>query len=303
MGATATGKSALAVRFGRRFGGEVVSMDSRQVYRHMDIGTGKVTESERGGLTHHLLDILEPDEAGSAGRHAVLVKAAIREIDARGRVPILVGGTGLYFDAVFRPLIEVGMTRSQIEEIRREFDPLATGELYAELERVDADRAAQLSPNDRVRITRALEIFRASGTRMSEHLRAQAEAAETDRAEYLKLVLTMPRETLRRRIDRRTRRMYDAGWCDEVKALINLGYRPGCPGMQSLGYEEIASAISAGTDPRETVESVITRTQQYAKRQETFFRREADAVWLDVTAPDYPSRAEDLVRTFLGRPE
>jgi tRNA dimethylallyltransferase len=303
MGATATGKSALAVRLGRRFGGEVVSMDSRQVYRHMDIGTGKVTEEQRGGLTHHLLDTLEPDEAGSAGRHAGLVRAAIREIDGRGRVPILVGGTGLYFDAVFRPLIDVGVSRSRIEEIRSALGSRSTADLYVELARVDADRAAQLSPNDRVRITRALEIFRATGVPMSDHFRGQDSGSEEERVFYLKLVLTMPREKLRDRIDQRTRGMYDAGWCEEVGGLLERGYGPGCPGMRSLGYEEIASALSGGADPRATVESVITRTQQYAKRQETYFRRETGAVWLDVTAADYPSRAEDLVRTFLDRPE
>jgi tRNA dimethylallyltransferase len=200
-------------------------------------------------------------------------------------------------------LIDVGAERSRIEEIRGELEGRSTDDLYAELGRVDADRASQLSPNDRVRITRALEIFRATGIPMSEHVGAQADRSQGERAEYLKLVLTMPREMLRERIERRTRAMYDAGWCDEVKWLIDRGYGPGCPGMQSLGYEEIASAISACADPRATVEAVITRTQQYAKRQETYFRREADAVWLDVNAPDYPSRAEDLVGAFLGRPE
>ena len=303
MGATAAGKSALGVRLARAIGGEVVSMDSRQVYRGMDIGTGKITREERGEVRHHLLDILDPDESGSAGRHAELTREAMGDIVDRGGVPLLVGGTGLYFDAVFRPFIDLGVPHERIAEIRAGFDELATEKLYAELRLVDAPRAAQVSPNDRVRITRALEVFRATGVPMSEHFREQAAVADAGSEQFLKLVLTMPREALRARIERRTRAMYEAGWVDEVKGLIDRGYGPDSPGMKSLGYEEIAAVLAAGSDPGATVGEVITRTQQYAKRQETYFRKEPEAVWLDVTADDYPARADALVEGFLGRPE
>jgi len=303
MGATATGKSALGVRLAAEFGGEVVSMDSRQVYRGMDIGTGKVTREERGGLPHHLLDVLDPGETGSAGRHAELAHSAIDEIAGRGRVPILVGGTGLYFDAVFRPFIDLGVSNDRFDEIRAEFEGRPTRDLYEELRRVDPHRAGRLSVNDRVRITRALEVFRATGMPMSDHFRKQAARPGKGAEGFLKLVLTMPRATLRERIERRTRAMYEAGWIEEVKRLLDRGVGPDSPGMRSLGYEEIAAALAAGTDPRGTMEEVITRTHQYAKRQETYFRKEADAVWLDVSAEDYPTRASALAKAFLREPE
>ena len=303
MGATATGKSALGVRLARAIGGEVVSMDSRQVYRGMDIGTGKITPEERGEVPHHLLDILSPDEAGSAGRHAEMALEAMRDIARRGRVPLLVGGTGLYFDAVFRPFIDLGVSDDAIAEIRAGFEGRSNEQLYDELSRVDASRAAQLSPNDRVRITRALEVFRATGVPMSEHIGAQPAESRSGLGRALKLVLTMPRAALRDRIERRTHAMYEAGWVAEVSGLIERGYGPGCPGMKSLGYEEIAAALTEGADPEATVSDVITRTHQYAKRQETYFRREADAVWLDVTAHDYPAVAGTLVEEFLAHAE
>jgi tRNA dimethylallyltransferase len=303
MGATATGKSALGVRLAIRFGGEVVSMDSRQVYRGMDIGTGKITKAECGGIPHHLLDIMDPDENGSAGRHARLAGQAMDDIQSRGAVPVLVGGTGLYFDAVFRPFIDIDVSDERIAQIRAGFDGRGTDELYAELQRIDPERAARLSVNDRVRITRALEVFLATGVPMSAHIADQGGTDDAERAAIcLKLVLTMPREELRSRIARRTRAMYDAGWVDEVKHLIDAGYGPDCPGMRSLGYEEIAAALRSGADPANTVQDVITRTHQYAKRQETFFRKETAAVWLDVSAPDYPADAEALVEEFLKWP-
>lgn len=301
MGATATGKSALGVRLALRFGGEVVSMDSCQVYRGMDVGTGKLPLRERGGVPHHLLDILDPDETGSAGRHAALARSAIAEIAGRGAVPILVGGTGLYFEALFHPLIDVEAPPDEIDRIRRGFEGRPTGELYDELRRVDPERADDLSPNDRLRITRALEIHRVSGVPMSEHLTRQRRGETA--GEFLAVVLTMPRGELRARIARRTGELYEAGWIDEVRGLLRRGFAPGCPGMKSLGYEEIAAALAAGDDPRATLERVVTRTQQYAKRQETYFRRFADAVWLDVTAPGFAGRAEALAEEFLGLSE
>jgi tRNA dimethylallyltransferase len=301
MGATATGKSALGVLLARRFGGEVVSMDSRQVYRGMDIGTGKIALEQRGGVPHHLLDVLEPSQRGSAGSHAELARQAIREISERGRLPLLVGGTGLYFDAVFRPFIDLNVCDERVAEIRAGFEGRETDDLFEELRRVDAERAAQLSAGDRVRITRALEVFLATGVPMSAHFKEQATQADADGFEpsFLKLVLTMPRQALRERIVERTRAMYAAGWVDEVKRLLSSGYNAGSPGMRSLGYEEIAAVLGSGGDAAATVDAVITRTHQYAKRQETYFRKEASAVWLDVTDPGYPGNAVALVKEFL----
>lgn len=297
MGATATGKSELGIELALRLGGEIVSMDSRQVYRGMDIGTGKVTREQRELVPHHLIDILDPHQLNSAGQHAALARLAIDEIGSRGGVTYLVGGTGLYFDALFRPLIDVSIPSAQRESIHAGFEALDTAQLYQELVEVDPKRAAELSPNDRLRITRALEVFMATGTPQSEHFEKQDEI--TSGYDFLKIVLTLPREMLREKIATRTRGMFAAGWVDEVKKLLEAGYSVDVPGMNSLGYRDIATAIIAGKNPGETLSVVETLTQQYAKRQETYFRKDKEAIWIDASQEGLTGRVEGMVEAFL----
>lgn len=300
MGATATGKSRLAISLAEAFNGEIVSMDSRQAYRELDIGTGKVSREERARVPHHLLDILDITESGSAGRHVAAAETAIRDIAARGRLPIAAGGTGLYFRALFGGLVPVVIPRDELERIREAFKGRETRELHDDLSRLDPARAAEISPNDRVRVTRALELMAYTGTTVTD-LYAQPRAVANDIA-YLKLVLTMPREARRERIAERTRELFRSGWADEVRALLARGAPAGAPGMQSLGYGAIATALSKGEDPRSCLDEVITSTQQYAKRQETFFRSEKDAIWIDVSRPGADDEAHAKVRDFL-RPD
>ncbi len=298
MGATAIGKSALAMQLAAEFRGEIISMDSRQVYRGFDIGTAKPTPAERARIPHHLVDTLEPHIASSAGRHADAVRALLPEIVARGHVPFLVGGTGLYFRALFHGLGPVAIPREEQQRIRAGFAGRATEDMYAELQARDSERASALSRNDRVRIARALEIIAYTGRPASEALRQSNGNAEV--AVYLKLVLTMPRDALRFRIAERTHALFSAGWPEEVDRLMRAGVAPDAPAMRSLGYGELAAAIAAGADPISRLDEVITRTRQYAKRQETFFRRERDAFWLDVSDAGAPSRARGLVAAFLA---
>jgi tRNA dimethylallyltransferase len=234
MGATATGKSALAMELAPDVRGEIVSMDSRQVYRGFDIGTAKPTAAERARVPHHLIDILDPEEPSSAGRHAGAARLAMNTIAARGGVPFLVGGTGLYFRALFHGLGPVAIPREEQALIRAAFTGLETAALYAELQGLDPERAAALSPNDRVRITRALEIIAHTGRPASEALRARAPAP--DNLQVLKLVLTMPRAQLREHIAARTVALFNAGWPDEVAGLLAAGVAAGAPAMQSLGF-------------------------------------------------------------------
>jgi tRNA dimethylallyltransferase len=298
MGATATGKSRLAISLAEAFDGEIVSMDSRQAYRGLDIGTGKVSARDRECVPHHLLDILDIDENGSAGRHVAAAEAAIREIAGRERLPIAVGGTGLYFRALFGGLVPVTIPRAELARIRATFAGRETSDLYEDVTRRDPARAAALSPNDRVRITRALELIICTGRPVSELYAGERGAARD--IVYLKLVLSMPREALRARIAERTRQLFDAGWVEEVRALIGRGIDPSAPGMLSLGYGDIAEAISQGEDPRACLAAVTTRTQQYAKRQETFFRSEKDALWIDMTHAGAEDRVRGIVSAFLG---
>lgn len=297
MGATATGKSRLAIALAQHFDGEIVSMDSRQAYRGLDIGTGKLREAEQARVPHHLLDYLDVSENGSAGRHTAAALSAIRDIASRRRAPFVVGGTGLYFRALFGGLVPVTIPRQELERIRASFKDRETRDLYNELGRRDAKRASVLSPNDRVRITRALELITHTSMPATELYAKQAGPAGD--IIYLKLVLSMPREALRARIADRTRELFDAGWVEEVRGLLSRGVSPDAPAMASLGYGEIADALSRGENPRDALARVIVLTQQYAKRQETFFRSVENAVWIDMTHADADDRARVLVGDFL----
>lgn len=297
MGATATGKSQLAITLAEAFGGEIVSMDSRQAYRGLDIGTGKVTAAERARVPHHLLDYLAIDENGSAGRHVALAQECMREMASRARVPFAVGGTGLYFRALFGGLVPVTIPHEALMKIRSTFAGRDTRDLYDELARLDPKRAGVLSPADRVRITRALELFAHTALPPTELYRRQGGAP--DEFVYLKLVLTMPREALRVRIEARTQELFDAGWVEEVAGLVARGVETQAPGMRSLGYAEIAAALCRN-DKLDAVRAAITTlTRQYAKRQETFFRSVENAVWIDMARPGAADRAAALVKEFL----
>jgi tRNA dimethylallyltransferase len=258
-----------------------------------------VDATTRVRVPHHLLDLLDPTEPGSAGRHASLAEGAVREIAARRRVPILAGGTGLYFRALFRGLVAVTIPRDEVARIRASFAGRTTGELHGELTRSDPARAAAISPNDRVRVTRALEIIAYTGTSVTD-LYARPRTAPAD-IDYLKFVLTMPRERLRESIARRTRALFAQGWVEEVRRLLAAGLDSGAPAMNSVGYAEIVGAIERGDDPYSCLDRVITLTQQYAKRQETFFRAEPGAVRVDVSRPGAADEVSARVREFLRR--
>jgi tRNA dimethylallyltransferase len=260
----------------------------------MDIGTGKPTPAEQAGARHHLIDILDPREQGSAGRHAAMAAAAVADIVARGRVPLLVGGTGLYFRAFFGGLLDVRIPPDVLSDIREGHRHRDTETLYEELRLGDPDRAAEIGPRDRVRIARALELMAWTGRPVSELYAAQRRAAE--RYDAVRVVLTLPRVALRDRIAERTRSMFAAGWEDEVRRLLGAGVPPDAPGMRSIGYGEIAGAVANGRGATSVADEVITRTQQYAKRQETFFRGERGSIWLDVSAEGW----EEELRRHAG---
>ena len=294
MGATATGKSRVAIGLARTFGGEIISMDSRQVYRGLDVGTAKMSQEERALVTHHLVDVLDPGETNSAGQHLARSGEAAQRIAAAGRLPFFVGGTGLYFRAVFGGLIDVQIPGEELEAIRDRLSTHSTGDLYERLLACDPERAAELSPNDRLRISRALEIHEYTGITHRRLISAQT-ASSPGRG--LKIVLTLPREVLRRTIAQRTRGMFEAGWIEEVRALLASGLTVESPAMRSLGYGVIATAIRGGGKPEDSLDRVITETQQYAKRQETFFRSVPGAQWIDVSAVDPVATIGGLIRS------
>ena len=297
MGATATGKSDLAIRLAEEFGGEIISMDSRQVYRGFDIGTGKVSLADRRRVTHHLVDILDPHETSSAGSHLARADAVWGDVTGKGRTGFFVGGSGLYFRVLFRGIIEAPVSETEQKALRKDLSAAPTDELYEFLIGIDPERAETLSPRDRVRILRAIEIRQLTGTSHSDLI-----ASQRGRRNWqgLKIVLTLPRPLLRERITQRTREMYERGWVDEVRSLLARGVGRDAPAMGSLGYAVIARAILDGADPFSTLQTVVTLTHQYAKRQETFFRSERDAHWIDVSTPSAALEARRLVARHVG---
>jgi tRNA dimethylallyltransferase len=280
-GPTGVGKTAAAVALAARMPIEVVSADSRQVYRGMDIGTAKPTRQERAALTHHLIDVTDPDDRYHAARFAREARAAIDAIRSRGRLPVVVGGTGLYIRSLVRGLDPAPPADPTF---RRELTELAAREgeatLHARLAREAPAMAHRLHPNDHVRIVRALELLRA-GAPVGDAQRRWREAPDTDDA-VLYVGLTLPRDALATRLRARAAAMIADGLVDEVRALLARGYDASLPAMQSIGYREVVLVLRDEISLAEAMRRMQRETVRYAKRQWTWFARETDVHWLDV---------------------
>ena len=280
-GPTASGKTALAVELALRHHGEVVSADSMQIYRRMDIGTAKPTREEMRGVPHHMLDVADPEEDFSVARYVDMAAKCVDDILSRGRLPILAGGTGLYIDSLlsgrtFAPFQPDSPLRGELEEqLRRE----GGAAMLARLAQVDPDSAARLHPNDEKRIVRALEVYQSTGKTITQHnLETQAIPPRYD---ALTLALAFERrEDMWSRIDRRVDQMMDQGLVAEVQGLLDSGVPAKCTAMQAIGYKEMAAALLSGGDVRSAAEEIQLRSRQYAKRQLTWFRRNKAARWL-----------------------
>ncbi|HPE16526.1 MAG TPA: tRNA (adenosine(37)-N6)-dimethylallyltransferase MiaA [Oscillospiraceae bacterium] len=285
-GPTATGKTRLGVELALLFGGEVVSADSMQVYRRMDIGTAKPGSAEMRGVPHHMIDVAEPWETYSVGRYVPEAARCVDAVLARGKLPIVVGGTGLYIDSLLsgRSFAPRGGTRVALEQ---EADEKGTAAMLAQLRAVDPDRAQLLHENDRKRILRALEIYRGTGETITRH-DAESRLAPP-RYEALKIALDFrARDDLRARISRRVDEMVAAGLPGEVASLLDEGVPPGSTAMQAIGYKEMVSAVRGARSVSDAAEEVKLRSRQYAKRQLTWLRRDETVRWLRwETAPDF----------------
>jgi tRNA dimethylallyltransferase len=280
LGPTASGKSALGLALAERLGGEIVCCDSQQVYVGMDVGTAKPTAAERARVPHHALDLVRPDEPFHAARWAEVARTAIAAIHGRGRLPIVVGGTGLYYRALVAGLFEAPPSDPAI---RARHQDRATREgvpaLHAALTAVDPEAAAAIRPNDLVRISRALEVFEQTGVPIST-LRRQAAPPGDLTPVVLRLDPTL--DTLRARIAARVAEMLAAGFLDEVRALRDAGYGPACKPLQALGYRQLGAVLDGTVTLAEATAQTIQATVQYARRQRTWFRSEAAALRLDV---------------------
>lgn len=280
-GPTASGKTKLGVMLAKQYDGEVVSCDSMQLYRGMAIGTAAPTEEEREGVPHHMIGAADPAEQWSVARFVREADACVQDILARGKRPILVGGTGLYMDALLRggdfaKGESGGEIRAALTE-RLEREGIAP--LYAELQSVDPDAAARLSPHDHKRILRALEVYRESGGTITAH--NEKSGALPPKYAAVRLALAFQdREDMKRLIDERVSRMAEAGLAEEVRALYERGLPPDATCWQAIGYKEFRAVIEGRAAESDALDEIRLRSRQYAKRQLTWLRRTEDLHWI-----------------------
>jgi len=277
VGPTASGKSALALDLARRWGGEIVSCDSLQVYRGLDIGSAKPTPDERALVPHHLIDIVDPDEDFSAADYARHARAALEDVSGRGRLPFVVGGTGLYLRALIEGLFP-GPSRN--DRLRARLDAMATRfgvqRLHRLLQRVDGAAAQRVQVRDQLRIVRALEVFFLTGRSLSEQQGRGGQALEG--FEVRLVGLAPARADLRRRVELRAAGMLAEGLIDETRALIRQGLAGRRP-LRAIGYRQAVAVIEGRLSPAEAQAAIVRDTMRYAKRQMTWFRHQADVHW------------------------
>ncbi len=279
-GPTGIGKTAAAIALAIRFKGEIVGADSMQIYRHMDIGTAKPTQAEQNQVPHHLIDVVAPDEAFDAERYLALTRPVIADLKDRGRVPLVVGGTGFYIKALIYGLFETLPVDPEIRQrLQKEVAEQGSPELHQRLGQCDPEAAARIHPNDTYRVVRALEVFESSGQTISAW--QQAHAFKTKEYDALQIGLNLQRQALYARIDQRVDQMIDQGLLDEVRGLLQKGYAPELKAMQSLGYRHMIAYLQGQLTWEETVRTLKRDTRRYAKRQLTWFQADSDVVWVE----------------------
>ncbi len=299
-GPTAVGKTGLSIELAKKINGAIISADSMQVYRHMNIGSAKITKEEMDGIPHYLIDVLEPYEEFSVHTFKEMALAAMEDIYAKGMIPIVTGGTGFYiqallYDIQFTDTVDTDGYRAWLEE---QGEQKGAEWLHEELKKVDPEAAEQIHMNNKKRTIRALEYFHQTGQPISAH-----NAKERQRSSpynYLYFVLNRDRAELYRRIDVRVDQMLDAGLVDEVTSLKKMGYTRNMVAMQGLGYKEILDYLDGEISLDEAVYRIKRDTRHFAKRQLTWFRRERDVIWIEL---DGRSQADVLDEMINGMRE
>lgn len=304
-GPTAVGKSALALALAEQRGGEIISVDSMQVYRGLDLGTAKPTAAERARVPHHLIDVAELTEAFDAAKFVALAEKAVKEIQSRGRLPIFCGGTGLYFKAYLEGL---GEAPPSDEKLRAELEATPLSELLGELEQRDSVTFAKIDRNNPRRVVRALEVIRLTGKPFSAQRARWGEAPDEPRPQegsrgrspHQIICLSRPTADLHTRINARVDEMFAAGLAEETRQLLQRGLEQNKTAMQAIGYRQVVEHLRGERSLMETMELVKIKTRQFAKRQLTWFRKHATAQWVELN-PGSPSLVE--VAKSLGQPD
>ena len=280
-GPTAVGKTSLSIALAKAVGGEIISADSMQVYKYMNIGTAKITEEEKCGIPHFLIDELEPDEEFNVTIFKNKVMGYIKDIKSRGKVPIIVGGTGFYIQSV---IYDINFNEyGDDSNVRKKYEAMAEtigkSELHKKLALVDGEYADSVSYNNVKKVVRALTFFEMTGEKLSEHNKRERERSSP--FDFAYFVLTMDRKKLYERIDKRVDLMFDMGLVDEVKALMAKGYDKSLVSMQGIGYKEVIDYLNGRTSLEECIDIIKRDTRHFAKRQLTWFKREKVVTYID----------------------
>jgi len=301
VGPTATGKSALGLAIARRFDGEIVACDSTAVYRGLDIGTDKMPVADQGGVPHHLVDVADPVETYSAARYAQDAGGAIRAISARGRLPIIVGGTGFYYRALVRGLFPGPARNDPVRaRLERVAERRGVERLHGWLARVDPESGTRIQPRDLKRLVRALEVYLLTGRPLTSHF----EATRSPIADYtiLPVGVHLPREVLRPRVAARVDQQFATGVVAEVRALLAAGLPPTAHAFSGLVYRQIMEMLQGVRDEAATRALIVQENMRYARRQLTWFRKEPDVRWLGGAGESAGVQAEAMlqVQAFLA---
>lgn len=299
LGCTAVGKGEVGFLLAQRLNAEILSLDSMKVYRGLEIGTAKPPASRRLQLRYHLIDIVEPSVRFTTGDYVACAAKAVREIEGRGRTPLFVGGTALYYKRLTSGLAAVPGVPAEIRAaIRAEAESRGAASLHAELASVDPNAAATIHPNDLKRISRALEVFRATGRRFSDFLR-ETPPPLFPSGSYRTFCLYRSREDLYDRINRRVDAMFEMGLIEEVRALLGRPGGLGATASQALGYKEVIAMLRGELQEDEARALVKQKTRNFAKRQMTWFRSFPDVVWVNIAKEDPPTRTVETLENIL----
>lgn len=293
-GPTAVGKTDIMVEVCEEIGAEIISMDSRQIYRYMDVGTAKPTPEQRKRVPHHMIDIIDPDEYYNAFMYRKDSLKAVEDVLKRGKIPVYVGGTGLYADALVRGIFEGVPADENIRKELRELERREPGILRKMLEEFDPEAATHIHPNDLKRTIRALEVYMKTGRRISE---LQKEAKGDDR--FFIIVLTRERYELYERINKRVDKMIEMGLVDEVKKLLEMGYSKDLNSMKTIGYREVIDYLEGKYDFDRMVHLIKRNTRHFARRQIIWFKRYKEAVWYNLTFEGKRKVKEELKRLIV----
>ncbi len=281
LGPTGVGKTQVSLQLADILKGEIISFDSRQVYKFMDIGTAKPTEEERERIRHHLIGLISPDEKFTAANYGKKARQIIREIIERGKQPVAVGGSGLYLKALIEGFFQGPKANEEIRKrLQREAQEFGESHLFSRLKEVDPQATERIHPNDLVRIIRALEVYELTGKPISMWQRDGE--YEPFPLQFVKIGLNLERERLYQRINQRTEEMISQGFLDEVRALKKKGFTPQLKALRTVGYQELFDYLEGKFDLQAAIEKIKLNTRHYAKKQLTWFRKDEEIIWMDV---------------------